>query len=191
MQWKICTSKVDQTKTQSKEIDLLKEGISSERREKETFRLENEHLKMIVNNEKEANKMLKVEINKNSASNSAKISELEFELFNEKMKYQTLQDKIEKLIQKLTENLDFEEKIKKFLQDDIDELKKDFSTERATAKKPKQELDCEKTTIMTVQDDNRKLNKELETQPNAMQHFLVVKEQENEDCEKTKTGESH
>lgn len=75
MQWKICTSKVDQTKTQSKEIDLLKEGISSERREKETFRLENEHLKMIVNNEKEANKMLKVEINKNSASNSAKISE--------------------------------------------------------------------------------------------------------------------
>lgn len=107
------------------------------------------------------------------------------------MKYQTLQDKIEKLIQKLTENLDFEEKIKKFLQDDIDELKKDFSTERATAEKLKQELDCEKTTIMTVQDDNRKLNKELETQPNAMQHFLMVKEQENEDCEKTKTGESH
>ena len=56
------TLKVALISKQSNEIVLLKDDINLERREKETFRLENEQLKMIVNNEKEANKMLRDEL---------------------------------------------------------------------------------------------------------------------------------
>lgn len=59
-----CASKVALIKEQRDEIDLLKRDISLERREKETFLLEAEQLKMSIDNEQTTNKTLQVENDK-------------------------------------------------------------------------------------------------------------------------------